>query len=106
MIIGKNMKILENIDSLITMIEEEYYDGSTFWDRHKGKILGGAALLGAGALAHKGILGAGAQRFFNSNMTMAGQGLRALSKKAMDIGTNYAPVKIPNIQDIKGSIKD
>jgi hypothetical protein len=88
------MNILENIDNLIVLIEEEYYDGSTFWDRHKGKILGGAALLGAGALAHKGELGAGAQRFFNTNMTMVGQGLRKVSDKAMKIGTTYSPIKM------------
>jgi hypothetical protein len=93
------MNILENISNLIVLIEEEYYDGSTFWDRHKGKILGGAALLGTGVLAHKGVLGTGAQRFFNTNMTMAGQGLRTLSDKAKVIGSNYSPIKGPINKD-------
>jgi hypothetical protein len=107
------MNILENINNLIVLTEEEYYDGSTFWDRHKGKILGGAALLGTGVLAHKGAFGPGAQRFFNTNMTMAGQGLRNLSDKAKAIGSNYSPIKAPinkdqaikQIQNVKDVIR-
>ena len=84
------MPILDEITNLILTTEEEYYgDGSSFLSRHKSKLLAGAGIIGAGALAHSGALGVGAQHFINSNARMLAQGGQKAVNAANRFGNTY-----------------